>query len=430
MQKKLLKKYNQNDGIIVISTYPEKGKVYTDGGVSSFAKNTVLPMARLGQKVVVLADVLDKPEVYEEEGVLVVRCWERGGWGLYKSLWQEMRRFDQIRRVMVEFEFALYGDFWVTGVMPAFLGFLRLKGRRVVLVMHQVLASLQDLAGHVGMKKDSWRLRFFDGLMKVYYWLMGGVSRRVVVLESEFKRRLERMKVRQDKVAVIEHGVDVSLRKVSRKLARKKLGIGEEELVVLVFGFLSWYKGSDLAVKGLKKFLEEYEGDKKVRMILAGGESVTQKGKKHYQKYVRKLKRMVGEIGGVEITGYVPEEKVREYFSASDVVLMPYRSFMSSSGVLALALAYQKPVVVSGSLKKWFDNEGIEYEGVVSNGVRGVVEFLRRASEDESWLKKLTKQIKVIRKRRDYKVMGRRYVELLEEVEEGVVVGNLGYQVS
>lgn len=50
------------------------------------------------------------------------------------------------------------------------------------------------------------------------------------------------------------------------------------------------------------------------------------------------------------VTGFVPEEKVALYFSACDAVILPYTSFFSSSGPLALAIAYDKPILLSPSL--------------------------------------------------------------------------------
>lgn len=82
--QKLISKYNQSDTLLVISTYPKKGQVYTAGmgGVASYTKNNLLPLTKKGQKVVVLADKENDEFLYEEEGILVIRCWKRGDWKL------------------------------------------------------------------------------------------------------------------------------------------------------------------------------------------------------------------------------------------------------------------------------------------------------------------------------------------------------------
>jgi glycosyltransferase involved in cell wall biosynthesis len=53
--------------------------------------------------------------------------------------------------------------------------------------------------------------------------------------------------------------------------------------------------------------------------------------------------------------GYVPDDRVPVFFSAADLVVLPYTSFDSQSGVGATALPYLKPMVVSrtGGLPEW-----------------------------------------------------------------------------
>ena len=57
---------------------------------------------------------------------------------------------------------------------------------------------------------------------------------------------------------------------------------------------------------------------------------------------------------------YVPDEKVNLYFSAADVVVLPYLR-ASQSGIAHIAMSFGKPVVVSevGGLKESMAN----YEG-------------------------------------------------------------------
>ena len=67
--------------LVVISSYPEKG--FTHGrktvGVASYTKNTLLGIKDLNKnlKIVVLGEILDKPEQYLEEGIQIKRIWKR-----------------------------------------------------------------------------------------------------------------------------------------------------------------------------------------------------------------------------------------------------------------------------------------------------------------------------------------------------------------
>jgi len=68
--------------------------------------------------------------------------------------------------------------------------------------------------------------------------------------------------------------------------------------------------------------------------------------------YVRDLEKLMTERQVIQ-TGFVPEEKVPAYFSATDVLVLPYTTFMSSSGPLSLALSYELPVLLSEELKPY-----------------------------------------------------------------------------
>jgi hypothetical protein len=53
----------------------------------------------------------------------------------------------------------------------------------------------------------------------------------------------------------------------------------------------------------------------------------------------------------IQITDFVPEESIALYYLAADIVVLPYRTFMSSSGPLSIALSFNKPFLFSENLK-------------------------------------------------------------------------------
>ena len=60
-----------------------------------------------------------------------------------------------------------------------------------------------------------------------------------------------------------------------------------------------------------------------------------------------KLSELV-KIGSASLTdGFVPESDFIEYFSAADIILIPYRKFRFSSGILVNALNVGRPVLAS-----------------------------------------------------------------------------------
>ena len=57
---------------------------------------------------------------------------------------------------------------------------------------------------------------------------------------------------------------------------------------------------------------------------------------------------------------FIPKEDVHVFFSAADLVCLPYAA-ASQSGVTAIAMHYHKPVVATdvGGLKEYFDGNPI-----------------------------------------------------------------------
>jgi glycosyltransferase involved in cell wall biosynthesis len=127
--------------------------------------------------------------------------------------------------------------------------------------------------------------------------------------------------------------------------AKKALGIAPDKKVILYFGYLSWYKGADLFFKFAKKM-----ANSNYHFLLAGGPSFTNVHKPHYKKY---LDLFINPPKNIQITGFVPEDKISLYFSAADLVVLPYRTMMSSSGPLSLAFSFEKPLVMSEKMKDY-----------------------------------------------------------------------------
>lgn len=101
---------------------------------------------------------------------------------------------------------------------------------------------------------------------------------------------------------------------------------------------------------------------------------------------------------------YVPDEKVNLYFSAADVVVLPYLR-ASQSGIAHIAMSFGKPVVVSevGGLKESMANyEGTFFvpPGDVSSIREGILKSLIREKHyeapDQKWDKIINSYIELI----------------------------------
>ncbi len=124
---------------------------------------------------------------------------------------------------------------------------------------------------------------------------------------------------------------------VDRDEARRHLGLEEEEMLVLFFGFIRDYKGLDLLIRSLAS-------DKLRNLplrVLVAGEFYTRK-----EPYFE-LADSLGVAGRIIWhTDFIPNEKVKYYFCAADLVVQPYKS-ATQSGVTQVAYHFEKPMVVT-----------------------------------------------------------------------------------
>ena len=363
-QKNLIDQYNQPGNLLVVTNYPPRGEgVHTAaiGGVAGFAKNTLLPLSRHYNKedkqIIVLAEILDKAGAYEEDGMLIVRCWNRNSVILYWQLAKQCLTFSRVNDVLIEFEFASYGDFFTTSVFPIFLFFLRLMGKRISLVLHQVVTDLWSLTGHIGLTDQNFIFNMFSVLLPLFYGFLTHLASCTIVLERMFRKRLRGL-APMDRVSVIPHGVETQKNLTSKATSRKHLGLANKDFVVLSFGFITWYKGTDLLVQALRN--TKTIAGKRLRLMIAGGPSTSQKHKRHYQTFYERVMHLIGKSNHITVTGFVPQTELADYFAACDVVVFPYRTVMSSSGPLSLALSYHKPIVLSRSMKDYFYTSDVQ----------------------------------------------------------------------
>lgn len=130
------------------------------------------------------------------------------------------------------------------------------------------------------------------------------------------------------------YGFDSSL---SKNEARKKLGISDEKKVLLFFGYVRAYKGLMNLIEAMPVLLKESQD----YFLLIVGEFYESK-----DKYFERIKELGIQKNVLIIDEFVPNEEVGIYYSAADVVVLPYNS-ATQSGILNIAYGFKKPVVVT-----------------------------------------------------------------------------------
>lgn len=362
MKNKIWETYNNNNSLLVIASYPKKRETYSKGvcAVSSFTKNTIsgLQKENPNKKIIVLTMILTKPETYEEDGILVIRCFKRNNPLSYIEILKNAFKFNKIKSTLIEFEFASYGNTFSTGMIAPLTWTLRFIGKDITMVVHQVLFDLKKISGHIGLSKNNPKTTLLNIALKLFYKALTMPTRNIVVLEDEFKKRLELL-IGKGKINVIPHGVDFNIENKNLETTRikKELGIKKNDFVILYFGYLTWYKGVDFLIKALKN--THTLNGRRIKLVVAGGPSFTQEKKAHYQKFLNKVNAEAKKSKNTIITGFVNEKDITPIFKASDLVVLPYRTFMSSSGPLSLALSHEKPFILSKKLELFLKSNDV-----------------------------------------------------------------------
>lgn len=127
------------------------------------------------------------------------------------------------------------------------------------------------------------------------------------------------------------------LKGLSRSEGRSLLKINEEEQVLLFFGFVREYKGLKYLLQALPEVKEKLSN---IKLLVVGDFAGD---KEEYLKLIDDL----SISDKVEIhDGYIPDQEVEKFFTASDLVVLPYVS-ATQSGIVQIAYGFEKPVVVT-----------------------------------------------------------------------------------
>lgn len=124
---------------------------------------------------------------------------------------------------------------------------------------------------------------------------------------------------------------------VGREEACKKLGLNPNDKYIIFFGFIRKYKGLDLLLDAMKDERIKQAG---IKLIVAGefygdGDS-----------YLQQIQQN-GIGNSVKLfTEFIPNDEIKYYFSATDLVVQPYRT-ATQSGITQVAYHFEKPMVVT-----------------------------------------------------------------------------------
>lgn len=207
--------------------------------------------------------------------------------------------------------------------------FYKVAGKKIVLTAHNVNAGQRD-------QRDSWANR---ATLRIQYRL----ADHLFVHTKKMKDQLvDEFDVKASKVTVIPYGINnaVPLTEITKEEARRKLGLRNEEKVILYFGQIKRYKGLEYLVAAYQQIAQQED----YRLIIAGER---QKGFEEYWGAIQQtIERDPCRETVLQRIEFIPDSETEIYFKSADVAVLPYTDIFQS-GILFLAYAYGLPVIAT-----------------------------------------------------------------------------------
>ena len=176
----------------------------------------------------------------------------------------------------------------------------------------------------------------------------------VILTHNQFSK--EEMILNQpflkNKIEIIPHGNYIPFINIEndQQASRNRIQIPLDKKVLLFFGMIKTVKGLDVLLNAMPEIIK---CNNDILLLIAGKPWRDDFSK--YEKLIDDLK--IKDYCKLDIK-FIDHKDVASYYSASDVVVLPYRKIYQS-GVLMMSLCYKKPVIVSNlpSFKEIVDDK-------------------------------------------------------------------------
>ncbi|MCC7355151.1 MAG: glycosyltransferase [Anaerolineae bacterium] len=207
---------------------------------------------------------------------------------------------------------------WALSLFTAKLILARLLGYRLVWTLHNLQPHEHR---HPQVDRAAWRI-------------LALLVHRVIVHCEETGRQLSLRFGRRQGVYVLPHPnyAGVYPPPPSQEDARRQLGFNQKHLIFLCFGIVRPYKGFQEAIAAFKEVT-----DADARLVIAGrpiNEAIAQE--------IKALAQDDRRI--VTVLHSIPNNDLPTFFSAADVVVLPFRT-ITTSGSAILAMSLARPVI-------------------------------------------------------------------------------------
>lgn len=265
---------------------------------------------------------------------------------------------------------------------------LRRRNIKVVITVHEVLAH----RGFLGGKIDR-------SLISVIYRDADLILAHTEGLKSEMERLFS---INDEKVRVVPHGFFELPRSKERiDVLKERYELPTNKEILLFFGEIRENKGLDDLLKAVSELSNDYH------LLIAGTVTSTMETAQDcYRDLIKKL--AIGDKV-TWVNKYINEEEIPDIFEVSDAVILPYKSsFHAQSGVLNIAIGFEKPSVVTdvggvGEVVKKYNIGVVVKPNDPMNIKEGIVNLFKhkgsfdfgRYKRENDWMSSVEKMIEI-----------------------------------
>lgn len=318
-------------------------------------------------------------------------------------------------------EFKTYGGVISGLIFPVFIGALRLMGYKVIVTLHAVISKKQ-LSGlfleSFGLKNSIVNKLAISVFLDYSYKSINFLSNRAIVHTLSMKKILtEEYRFSNGKTLVVSHGI----RKIAglrNEIINPKLygrfPILKGRKIIIIFGYFSPRKGYEVVIEAFSRLLQENTALKNWILVLAGDVKIEFKD---YKNKIEKLIKSKDMEDNMLITGFVDAQDIDEFYRISKMSLIPAMFSVSTSGALAMTLAYKKPLLAANAkplaveIKE--NNFGILYD---LSDLNSCASQLKKMMSDEAFRKKLSRELEKRISPRYWNKIAIRYYNLYENL--------------
>jgi glycosyltransferase involved in cell wall biosynthesis len=376
----LIEQFNQPETVVLISKYPYRDIARSFHGVAVYTKELLHSISKQSDQrfVVLVESEYDRSIELDSSGkILIIPAFDGVVSKMYRQMSGWLGTFSKAKLLHIHSEYFTSGNLFQMSTSLIFFQYLKLRGWKISYYAHNVVDNLQFMTSHLGNSGSIFQL--LNKAIPWYYRILNASIDRFVALDIAVQQRILKLVPNAD-VELSPIWLQSKAKNATlRTKWRKKLGYTASDFVIMNFGFMTKYKGTDWLVKQFEHFAKNKQ-HQNWKVLLAGGPAPSQEGRSHYQQFYDWLEEKSQTLPNVHLTGFIPHTELKGYFAAADLVILPYRGILGASASLSRGLEYGVPFILSDELKPYLEAADIQ-KALHASGVKPEALLFKRTRQ-------------------------------------------------